>query len=125
MEFKNLSQFQSFLKKIEGDQSWQVVVTKKFVTTYHENHPDFQKYENGVVYVREEITAPSFISKAQTNSFARKVKADTGKEIDIWMQFEKAYKWKFEGNTAIYSEQYGREGDHLSEVSLTFEFTKI
>jgi hypothetical protein len=124
MEFKNLSQFQSFLKKIEGDQSWEVVATKKFVTTYHENHPAFQKYENGV-YVREEITAPSFISKAQTYSFARKVKADTGNEINVWMQFEKASKWKFEGNTAIYSEQYVREGDHVSEVSLTFEFTKI
>ena len=124
MEFKNLSQFQNFLKKIEGDQSWEVVTTKKFVTTYHENHPAFQKYENGV-YVREEITAPSFISKAQTNSFARKVKADTGNEINVWMQFEKASKWKFEGNTAIYSDQYGREGDHISEVSLIFEFTKI
>lgn len=124
MQVKNLAQFKNFLKEIEGDQSWEVATNKKFVTTYHKNHPAFQRYENGVC-VREEITAPSFISKAQTNSFARKVKADTGKEIDIWMQFENASKWKFEDNTVIYSDQYGREGDHLSEVSLTFEFTKV
>ena len=120
--FENFSQFKKFLKEIEGDQSWELVITKKYVTTYHEKHPAFQKYENGV-WVGGEVTAPSFISKVQTNSFARRIK---GSEAgSIWTQFENASKWKFGDNTAIYSDKDGREGDHESEVTLIFEFTKV
>lgn len=122
MQVKNLAQFKNFLKEIEGDQSWQVVVKKKFVTTYHKNHPAFQKYENGA-RVAEEVTTPSFILKTQTNSFARRVKgSETG---SVWTQFENASKWNFEGNIATFYDKCGRENDHVSETELIFEFTKV
>lgn len=112
---KNLTEFKKFLKSIEGNPEKKVVLTRETKTFYAPSHPGFQIHPAG--HIKKEVLEPSYISIAQTNSFARKTEyGDSG------LEFGSAKNWKFEGNTATYTETYGREGDHTTTTTLEYRF---
>jgi len=112
---KNLTEFKKFLKSIEGNPEKKVILTRETVTTYAPSHPISQAYPGR--HITKQVLEPSYIGEVQNNAFYR----HNGKELSR-CDFGSAKNWKFQGNTATFTETYGREGDYTTSTTLEYRF---